>query len=145
MNDLLQKTKELEALHRKKLHPETKAVADKMQEVFGELSVKPIITEEERTELQNKALHVYFRLLATALNDAGWDMKKTLKPGIEIPWTEEMVKTHLWKPVQKVMLEKESTTKLNTKQVNQVYEVIDRHLSDKTGVHVEFPKDESKP
>ncbi len=42
MNDILQKTKELEALHRKKLHPETQAVADKMQEVFGEVSVKPM-------------------------------------------------------------------------------------------------------
>ncbi len=72
-------------------------------------------------------------------------MKKTLKPGIEIPWTEEMVKTHIWKTVQSVMFEKDSTTKLTTKEVNEVYAVVDRHLSEKTGVHVEFPKDEEKP
>ena len=104
-----------------------------------------IAVENKRTLLQNKALHKYLSLLATALNEAGWDMKRTLKPGIEIPWTEEMVKTHLWKSVQEVMLAKESTTELTTKEVNDVYEVVDRHLSQTTGVHVEFPKDEEKP
>ena len=104
-----------------------------------------IVVENKRTLLQNKALHKYFSLLATALNEAGWDMKKTLKPGIEIPWTEEMVKTHLWKSVQEVMLDKESTTELTTKEVNEVYEIVDRHISQTTGVHVEFPKDEEKP
>ena len=101
--------------------------------------------EQQRTILQNKSLYLYFRLLAKALNEAGWDMKKTLKEEVEIPWTEEMVKTHLWVPIQEIMLEKHSTTEMTTKEPSEVYAVLDRHLSSKTGVHVEWPKDEQKP
>ena len=37
-----------------------------------------------RTEQQNKALHVYYRILADELNDKGLDMRKVLKPEIDI-------------------------------------------------------------
>ena len=46
----------------------------------------------KRTDKQNKSLHLYFVLLADALNDAGLDMRKTLKPGVEIPWNYKTVK-----------------------------------------------------
>ena len=100
--------------------------------------------ENKRTLQQNRALHLYFQLLAEALNDAGLDMRKTLKPGVEIPWTEESVKTHLCKEVMKVMFDKESTNDLTTGEVSQVYEVVDRHLSQSTGVHVPFPCEEKQ-
>lgn len=144
MTDLMEKTRLLAELHGHKLPANAQAVVEQAKKVFGDVGVT-MKEKEPRTELQNNAVHVYFRLLAKALNDAGWDMKKTLKPGIEIPWTEEMVKTHIWKAVQSAMFEKDSTTKLTTKEVNEVYAVVDRHLSEKTGVHVEFPKDEAKP
>jgi hypothetical protein len=57
-------------------------------------------TGKTRTHKQNNALHVYCRMLSEALNDAGYDMKKTLKQEVEIPWTTELVKQYLWKPVQ---------------------------------------------
>ena len=68
------------------------------------------ITKEiqRRTAQQNKAIHKYFELLAQTLNDAGLDMKQVLKPEVDIPWTKESVKAHLWKPVQKVMYNKHS-------------------------------------
>ena len=96
----------------------------------------------KRTNQQNKALHKYFRLLARSLNDAGFDMKRTLREDWEIPWTEEMIKEHIWRPVQKVMTEKMSTTELDTIEVNQIYEVVNRHLSQSTGVHVDFPHED---
>ena len=147
MNDPLSKAKALEEAHRKPLHPRIEEAKQEFEKTFGPVKVENVIdkAEEQRTLLQNKAMYKYFDLLAEALNDAGWDMKKTLKPGIEIPWTAEMVKTHIWKSVQKVMLDKESTTELTTKEVNEVYEVVDQHLSQTTGVHVKFPKDEGKP
>lgn len=97
----------------------------------------------QRTLTQNKALHKYFELLAQELNQAGFDMKRTLKPGIDIPWSPATVKEYLWKPVQHAYLDKESTTELTTKEIDKVYDVLNRHLGETTGVTVVFPsKDE---
>jgi hypothetical protein len=78
--------------------------------------------------------------LAEVLNDAGLDMKKTLKPEIDIPWTEENVKNHMWRPIQEAMYEKESTTELSTVEISDVYLVLSRHLSEKFGIHVDWPE-----
>ena len=96
-------------------------------------------SEYQRTIRQNKAMHKYFTLLAEELNSAGLDMKKVLKPGVDIPWTNESVKEHLWRPIQEVMTGKHSTTELGTVDPGEVYKVLDRHISEKFGVHVEFP------
>ena len=52
-------------------------------------------TSPSRTLTQNKAIHKYFELLSEGLNDAGLDMKKVLKPSVDIDWTPDMIKTHL--------------------------------------------------
>lgn len=93
-----------------------------------------------RTTTQNSALHVFFRLLAEALNDAGYDMKRVIKPEVDIPWNERSVKEFLWKPIQHAVIDKDSTTRLDTKQVSQVYDVLNRHLAEKFGVSVPFPQ-----
>jgi hypothetical protein len=93
----------------------------------------------KRTLQQNKAMHKYFTMVAESLNDAGYDMKKTLKPEIEISWTPTSVKEYLWKPIQEAMMLKDSTTELHTDQVSAVYNVLSRHLSAKLGVNVSFP------
>jgi len=36
----------------------------------------------------------------------------------------------------------ESTTDLDKLDVSEIYKVIDRHMSEKFGVHVDFPSDE---
>lgn len=94
---------------------------------------------EQRTTKQNNALHLFFELLADELNSAGLDMRVVLKPEVEIPWNKETVKKHLWKPIQKALLDIESTTELSTAEVNKVEEVLMRHLSEKFGVFVDFP------
>ena len=98
---------------------------------------------EKRTEQQNKALHKYFEMLASELNDAGLDMKVVLKPTVDIPWTKENIKEYIWKPVQKALLLKESTTELTTDEVTKVYETINRLIAEKHGIHIPFPTDES--
>lgn len=97
---------------------------------------------EKRTSLQNRALHLYFTQLAKTLNDAGLDMKKVLKPEIDIPWNGETIKEYIWRPVQKAQLNKASTTELTTKEIDEVFDTINRHLA-KFGVHKAFPSIEA--
>ena len=96
----------------------------------------------QRTIRQNNALHKYFELLAEELNEAGLDMKKTLKPSIDIPWDKHGVKEYLWRPIQEAMLGKKSTTKLNTKEIDKIYDTLNRHLSERFGLTVLFPSSE---
>lgn len=93
-----------------------------------------------RTNKQNAALHLFLRKLADALNDAGYDMKRVLKPEIDIPWSGELTKEYLWRPIQEAMLKKESTADLDTVEVSQVYDTLNRHLSNKFGISVPFPE-----
>lgn len=97
--------------------------------------------EKQRTKRQNRSLHKGYALIAQALNDSGQDMKTFLKPSVQIPWTMESVKTHIWKPLQEAMLEKESTTELNTKQIDEIWEVMSEILG-KRGIYVKFPTSE---
>lgn len=99
---------------------------------------------EERTGQQNKALHLFCLHLAKALNDSGLDMKKTLRPEIDIPWCMYSVKDHLFKPIQKAMTDKESTTELTTVEMTDVYEVLNRHMSEKFGITVAWPSIETQ-
>lgn len=96
----------------------------------------------KRTILQNKSLHLYLRLLSEALNDAGLDMKKVLKPTIAISWNEKNAKEYLWRPVQEALLLKKSTTELSTDEIDKVYQELNRHISEKFGIHVAFPSEE---
>ena len=94
---------------------------------------------KQRTAQQNKSLHLYFTYLAAGLNASGFDMKKTLKESVEIPWTPETVKEWLWRPIQQAQLGKESTTDLTTKDIDAVYDTLNRHLGQTTGLYVAFP------
>lgn len=95
--------------------------------------------QDKRTIQQNKALHLWYTLLAEELNNAGLDMRKTLKPEVEIPWSPQTIKEYLWRPVQIAQLQKQSTTELNSDEIDKVWETLNRHLGEKFGVHVPFP------
>lgn len=98
-----------------------------------------IKTGKQRSGLQNNSLHLYLGMLANELNDAGLDMKKTLKADVDIPWTIDSAKDFLWRPIQKALTKKTSTTKPSTKDYVYIYEVLSRHLVDKFGVNVPWP------
>lgn len=98
-------------------------------------------TGRQRTQQQNNALHKYFALLSDALNEAGLDMRATLREDAEIPWTADLVKQYLWKPVQAATLDKKSTVKLERAEVSQIYDIINRHIGQKFGLSVEFPSE----
>lgn len=95
-----------------------------------------------RTLTQNKAIHKYFAMLADSLNNAGYDVRKAMRHDVAIPWTDKLVKELIWRKVQKAMFEVDSTTKLDTSQVSEVYEVINRHTAESFCVSVAFPEKE---
>jgi len=99
---------------------------------------------KQRSNKQNSALHVWLKQVSKELNDAGYDMKKVMKPEVEIPWDDDgmMAKEHLWRPIQKIMLDKESTTEPERGDYVKVYEVLNRHLSAKFGISVPWPANE---
>lgn len=99
---------------------------------------------KQRTPLQNKSLHKYYALLSVALNEAGLDVQKTLRHDVEIPWNETLVKELIWRPVQEAMTDKYSTTELDRVEPSQIYEVLNRHLSEKFGIHVPWPCEETQ-
>ena len=94
----------------------------------------------QRTRKQNSAMWLWLSQLATELNDAGYDMRKTLKDEVDIPWTKSNAKTHLWDPVQRLLFGKDSSQQLEKTEINEVQEVIARHIAKSTGVTVPFPQ-----
>lgn len=96
-----------------------------------------------RTSQQNRSLHLYFTLLAEALNDAGYDMKKTIRQDIDISWTAISIKEYLWRPIQDMMFKQKSTTRLKTKDIDKIYDILNKTIGERTGVYVPFPSIET--
>ena len=95
--------------------------------------------DKQRTKLQNRSIHKLFRMLSEMLNEKGLDARIILKPTYEIWWTPEMIKRDLWKPLQKAMLSKESTTELSTNEVSKVFVQLMEILGKNHGAEAEFP------
>ena len=94
---------------------------------------------KNRTNQQNKALHLFFTQLADQLNSAGLYMKKTLKENVDIPWQPSSIKEYLWRPIQLAATGKESTTELDSKEIDDIYDILNKHLGEKFSVNVAFP------
>lgn len=98
-----------------------------------------------RTDSQNRALHLFFQLLADELNNAGYSVRLVLEKKMEVDWTPRLIKELLWRPAQIAILGKASTTELyKSKDIDVVWEHLNRHLGEKFGVHVPFPVDPQK-
>lgn len=94
---------------------------------------------KQRSLTQNKCLHLYCRQLADALNDAGLDFRQVIKDGVDVPWSPDMAKNYLWRPIQKAITKHESTTKPERAQYSEIYDVLNRHISAKFGIFVPWP------
>ncbi len=99
-------------------------------------------TGKQRSNLQNASLHLYCNQIAEQLNDAGISFNEFFKEGVEVPWTMEIVKDNIWRPIQVVMVGEESTTKPLTDEYPKIYEVINRKLSELL-INVPWPCKES--
>lgn len=95
-----------------------------------------------RTVTQNKALHLYYRMVAKALQEAGIDTAGFFKEGYSMPFTEHIVKDELWLPLMKAVTKKEHTSKLDKPEVSKIYEHLNAKLAEK-GIHVPFPNNDN--
>ena len=96
-----------------------------------------------RTLTQNRALHLYCRTVADALNDAGIEQALFFKAGYQVPWNDRTVKDSIWRTVQTAMTGETSTTKPETSHYPAIYEVVNRKLADH-GIHVPWPTREAE-
>ena len=96
----------------------------------------------DNTNQQRRSVYLYCGLLAKELNGRGLDMVKTLSD-VDISWSKESVKEHIWAKVQNAKFGNVSVNDLETPEVSEIYDVVNRHLSNKFGVHVPFPSKEN--
>ena len=96
------------------------------------------MTEEQRTAQQRKAIEVYCREVAKALDESGQSVQTVFTMPVSI--TQKNIKEHMFKVVMTALFpEIHSTTELNTKQVSQVYENMNRVIAERYGVSVPWP------
>lgn len=94
------------------------------------------------TALQMRSIHLYFKMLAEALNAAGLDMKavmEKLSKNALIPWSASAIKERLWRPVMIDTFGKESTTQLETDEISVTYEALNNVTGSQLGVSIPFP------
>lgn len=112
------------------------------------LYVAKVSNMDLRTLAQNKALHLYLNMLFIELNNAGYSFTKVIRDErlykMDIDWNMELAKENLWKPIQKAVFNKKSTTQLNKDEVTRVYDTLNRYTSDRMGISVPFPTYEIK-
>ena len=95
-------------------------------------------TGKQRSLSQNAALHLFCEHVAVALNDAGFDFRTFIKDGYAVPFTQELVKDHFWRPIQKVVTGQHSTTKPLTDQYPVIYDFLNVKLAEH-GLYVPWP------
>lgn len=96
---------------------------------------------DTRTVLANRAMHLYCKHVAKALNNRDLSVTAILKP--EIKFTMITVKEQLFKPILSALRGKESTTQMTSNEITSVYDVMNKVLSEKFGISVDFPSQES--
>ena len=92
-----------------------------------------------RSNKQSNALHLMFREVANALNDAGFGQPHPFNKEMEIPYTEESIKTLFFVPITKAMFDKTSTRKLDTKELSEASNYMLNAIASNTGVVIDFP------
>lgn len=93
-----------------------------------------------RTLLQNSAMHKFFQMVSTELNDLNIEFvyEGLTVDSITMMYTPELVKDFFWRPIQMALFDIKSTKKINTDQMNSIIDIITKFFSDR-GVFVEFP------
>ena len=97
-----------------------------------------------RTSRQNNALHLFYSFIANELNESGATYKYVGITGkeFETPYTTDIIKDFIWRPIQVAMFKIKSTKKLDTDKMNQIIDVIIKAFAVK-GVVLVFPSIET--
>jgi len=95
-------------------------------------------TGKQRTSTQNASLHLYCQMIADELTERGINFEKFFKQGFEVPWTMEIVKDNIWRPVQIAICGEESTTKVLTSDYQKIYDPLNVKLIE-MGMGIPWP------
>jgi len=94
------------------------------------------------TPQQRKSLHVYCRLMAEDLNKTPFTFRYFLKvteSHLEVPWTKELFKKYVFKPVLESQTEKESTEDMDNIDPSDIHRIVDEYIASKFGVSHPWP------
>ena len=124
--------------------------SDQLDSLITYLRDKPIsefgylvqVKTGARTTKQNSSLWLYLTKLADALNESGMDQRKVLKESVAIEWNKDSAAKYLWKPVQKAITGKVSTTQLDRAEIGEVYMALSKHLASKFGLLIDWPSNQ---
>ena len=96
--------------------------------------------EKLRTLTQNKSIHKYFELVSSALKGYSVSViiEKLSSQGIELFITPHVVK-EIWRTIQLQQVGKKSTTRLTTNEIDIVYDVFNKFISENFEVTIPFP------
>ena len=97
---------------------------------------------KRRTTTQNAAAHKWFRDIAMALNDAGYSVNDRHVIKMDVPFTEEIVKSHMFSKIIDSMFDEPKTSRLTKSQMSEAVEVMNRLLADNWNIYVPFPSEE---
>jgi len=95
--------------------------------------------QKTRSIRQNNSLWLWFSLLAQDLNLKGYDMRKIIRPSVDIEWTKDSLCDYLFKPLMNTMFNKKSTTKLTNEEINILYDNLNRIIIERTKGEVSVP------
>lgn len=98
-----------------------------------------------RTEAQNSSLHLYLDMVARELNAAGISLRLVMEKmqDFQTDCTKDNLKEVMWRPVQKALTGKKSTTQLDKhSEIDQIYDHLNKFLSETFFIHVPFPHED---
>lgn len=96
---------------------------------------------KQRTIRQNKSIHKGCQQIADYLVENGISLNNAFK-NLDIPPTMETIKA-MYRSIAKAMYNVDSTSELKTYQVDKVWEVLTKTLSENTGLYFSFPSQET--
>jgi hypothetical protein len=103
---------------------------------FLDCEITNPLSEKYRTNQQNRAVREYWILLSNDLNEAGATFTSHL--GIDCKFNPKLIET-IWREHQILLFGHESTTKLTTEKINDLYDAFNLYFSENFGVYTPFP------
>jgi hypothetical protein len=98
------------------------------------------LEKRNQTRTQQNALHLWAEQWAEMLNAEGHTVRATLRDDWDTIWSKELFKELVIKKLAKAMYGKKSTTQLTSKDIDQIFDVVTKNLSEYG--FVPFPSEE---
>ena len=106
------------------------------------VTIKPAKPEKIRTTKQQAGIEVFCRQCASKCLEGGIDLRALIsfvRSDTMIPVSQTLFKDVVFKGIQVAMKLGDSTTKLTTSDVNDVYMVVNKFTSERLGFSIPWP------